>query len=270
MYIHIQSEPSGERRRHPSRLVAHVAERCPCDGGAWRLGESPVTRRPVKDKDVPIVGTTVTNAIARRVRTAIANMSRSYEAVPQNTAQRVVDGDVSIRFIDDLKPVAAPQSVLQASGMSPADIATALQTQRLVDIPGSDPVLMPIAGSMRAFEQNGVVYIPKDSSDPDLSIDLMHEVNHAMNLVTVDRSKDPKGFLWEKFKGEVRASYAADYRNEQGQSDRGNISMRLEKSIEHARQQADIRGWTSGPDWDPAFLVRIRSWVPDGNLDNRK
>ena len=242
---------------------------------AWHprpgFGDPVPPRRPLKDGDVPVASTTnATKGIARRVRDAIVKMSRSSDATLQNTAQRVVEGTVTLRFVGDLKPVANPDAVLLASGMSAADVATELQRSTLMEIPGSHPALVPKKGTVRAFERNGVVYIPTDASEPNLSTDIIHEVNHVMNPIRANAATDRAAFLWESFTAEARASYVADYRGVTGLSSKANIPLRLEKALEHARQQAVIRQWTTWPQWNAAFEARVRTWTPDGNLDNHK
>ena len=193
---------------------------------AWHprpgFGDPVPPRRPLKDSDVPVSSTTnATKGIARRVRDAIVKMSRSSDATLQNTAQRVVDGTVTLRFVGDLKPVANPDAVLLASGMSAADVATELQRNTLMEIPGSHPALVPKKGTVRAFERNGVVYIPTDSSEPNLSTDIIHEVNHVMNPIRASAATDRAAFLWESFTAEARASYVADYRGGDGPIEQG-------------------------------------------------
>ena len=228
-------------------------------------------RQRLKDDDVPVSSTTdATKGIARRVRNAIVKMSRSSDPTLQNTAQRVVDGSVTLRFVGDLKPVANPDAVLRASGMSAADIATTLQTNTLMEIPGSGPALVPKKGSVSAFERNGVIYIPTDSSEPKLSTDIIHEVNHVMNPIRASAAADRAAFLWESFAAEARASYVADFRGVTGDASNPTNSLRLQKALEHARQQAENRKWTTWPEWNAAFEARIWKWTPDGNLDNRK
>jgi hypothetical protein len=235
------------------------------------VGDPIPPRRPLKDDDVPVSSATkATKGIARRVRDAIVRMSRSSEATLQNTAQRVVDGSVTLRFVGDLKAVATPEAVLLASGMSAADVATELQRNTLVEIPGGDPALVPKKGTVRAFERKGVVYIPTDRDEPDLSTDIVHEVNHAMNPIRASAATDRAAFLWESVTAEARAAYVADFRGITALSNNAGIPLRLEKAIEHARQQAEIRQWTTWPEWKTAVEARIRTWRPDGNLDNRK
>jgi hypothetical protein len=235
------------------------------------LGGAAVERPKIKNDDVPVTSTTkATKGIVRRVREAVVKMSRSSDVTLQNTAQRIVDGDVPIRFIGDLQLVADPKAVLANARVPPAQIETLLKTNNLVEIPGSEPALVPKNGSYRAFERKGVIYIPTEIDDASLYLDIIHEVNHALNPVTIAPGTDPGAYLWEEFKAEVRASYVANFRNIRGQSNRGNVSLRFEMAIEHARQHAVTKGWTTQPGWNPAFLDRIWSWVPDGNLDNHK
>jgi hypothetical protein len=252
MYIHVSTHP-----------------RCGC--AASTLGEPTVQRKKIKNDDVPVTSTSkATKGIVRRVKEAVVKMSRSSDVTLKNTAQRIVDGDVPIRFIGDLQPVADPKAVLAKAGVPAAQIETLLHTNNLVDIPGSDPALVPKKGSYRAFERKGTIYIPTEIDDANLYLDIIHEVNHALNPVTIDPNKDPGAYLWEEFKAEVRASYVANFRDVRGQSNRGNVSLRFEMAIEHARQHAETKGWTTQPGWDAAFLERIWSWVPNGNLDNHK
>jgi hypothetical protein len=250
-------------------MYIHVGPRSSCEWARTGFGQPVPPRRPLKDSDVPVSSTTdATKGIARRVREAIVKMSRSHDATLQNTAQRVVDGTVTLRFVGDLKPVANPEAVLQASGMSPADITTALQSNTLMEIPGSDPALVPKKGTVRAFQRNPVIYIPTNSSEPNLSTDIIHEVNHAMNPIRASAATDRAAFLLESVTAEARASYVADFRGVTGVSNKANISMRLEKAIQHAREQADLRKWTTWPEWNAAFEARVWTWTPDGNLDN--
>ena len=177
----------------------------------------------------------------------------------------------TLRFVGDLKPVANPDAVLLASGMSAAEIATEVWRRTccwrfLAATRRSCRRRAPI----RAFERNGVVYIPTDSSEPNLSTDIIHEVNHVMNPIRANAATDRAAFLWESFTAEARASYVADYRGMTGQSSNATISLRLEKALEHARQQAEIRKWTTWPQWNAAFEARVRTWTPDGNLDNHR
>jgi hypothetical protein len=270
MYINVPAPTAGRRPRHPSISVSFVRP-CSCGCGASALGEPVVERRTVKDADVPVTSATkATKGVARRVRNAVVKMSWSFDPVLQNTAQRIVNGDVTIRFVGDLQPVTAPEAVMTAAGVPAAQITDLLKNNTLVDIPRSDPALVPKRGTFRAFERNGVIYIPTDADDAQLLLDIVHEVNHALNPVTIDATRDPAGYLWEKFKAEVRAAYVANFRDVKGDSDKGAFSLRFEKAIEHARQHAVNLGWTTQTGWDPAFLERIRSWTPDGNLDNRK
>ncbi len=243
--------------------------------GAWRsrsgFGDPVPARRPVKDSDVPVSSATDgTKGIARRVRTAVAAMSRSSDATLQNTAQRVIDGTVTLRFVGDLKPVANPAAVLLASGMSAADVAAALQTNTLTEIPGSGPALVPKKGTVRAFERNGVIYLPSNSGEPNLSTDIIHEVNHVMNPIRANAATDRAAFLWETFTAEARAAYVADFRGVTGDASNPTNSLRLQKALEHARQQADLRTWTTWPEWNAAFEKRVWTWTPAGNLDNHK
>ncbi len=251
MYIHVH--PTGAR---------------PARSG---VGDPAPPRRPLKDSDVPVSSATDgTKGIARRVRNAVATMSRRSDATLQNTAQRIVDGTVTLRFVGDLKPVANPDAVLRASGMSAADVTTALQTNTLLEIPGSDPALVPKTGTIRAFERKGVVYIPTSSNEPNLSTDIIHEVNHVMNPIRASAVTDRAAFLWESFAAEARASYVADFREVKGDASNPTNSLRLQKALEHARQQAEVRKWTTWPEWNAAFEKRVWTWTPDGNLDNRK
>ena len=252
-------------------MYIHVPVHPQCGCPASTLGEPTVQRRKIKNDDVPVSSTTPsTKAIVRRVKEAVVKMSRSSDVTLKNTALRIVDGDVLIRFIGDLLPVADPKAVLANAGVPAAEVETLLQTNNLVDIPGGDPALVPKKGSYRAFERKGTIYIPTEIDDANLYLDIIHEVNHALNPVTINPKNDPGAYLWEEFKAEVRASYVANFRDVRGVSDKGNFTLRHEKAMEHARQHAETQGWTTRPGWDPAFLVRIRSWVPDGNLDNRK
>jgi hypothetical protein len=269
MYIHDRLRTASDHGQE--RVILHMPRRRACGCARPGLGDPVPPRRPLKDDDVPVSSTTAaTTGIARRVRDAIVKMSRTSDATLQNTAQRVVDGDVTLRFVGDLKPVAHPEAVLQASGVSAGAIVTALQTNTLMEIPGSDPALVPKTGTVRAFQRNGVIYIPTTSSEPNLSTDIIHEVNHWMNPIRANAATDRAGFLWESFTAEARASYVADYRAETGISSTANISLRLEKSLQHAREQAEKRMWTSWPEWNAAFEARVRSWTPNGNLDNHK
>ena len=269
MYIHDrQRTPWGHRQR---RVILHMPPRCSCECAPPGFGDPAPPRRPLKDNEIPVSpATDATKAIARRVRGAVVTMSRSSDATLQNTAQRVVDGTVTLRFVGDLKAVANPDAVLLASGVLAAEIATVLQSNTLMEIPGSDPALVPKTGTVRAFQRNGVVYIPTDSSEPNLSTDIIHEVNHAVNPIRANAATDRAAFLWESFTAEARASYVADYRGQKGDSSRAAISLRLEMAIEHARQQAEIRKWTTWPEWNAAFETRLWTWRPDGNLDNHK
>jgi hypothetical protein len=186
MYIDDRPLTPWHPRRRQSRLILHMPPRCSCAGRAWGFGEPPIPRRPIKEDDVPVASTTAaTKGIARRVRNAVAKMSRSYDATLQNTAQRVVDGDVRLRFVGDLKRVAKPEDVLASWGMSPGAIASQLHTHDVIDIPGSAPALVPKEGSIRAFQRNGVVYIPTDSSEPKLSTDIIH----ASSGISVGRDR---------------------------------------------------------------------------------
>jgi hypothetical protein len=265
MYI---DQRSTLTRRQPAPSPAGLgALHCPCCG-LHGLGED--TRLKVKEKDVPVeAATNATKGISRRVRAAVSRLSYSSVPILQNTARRIVDGDVKLRFIGDLQPVANPTAVLQAMGIANARIPSTLQIYNVLDIPGSDPVLIPKQGNPRAFERNRVVYIPSHSVEPKLSIDIVHETNHAMNPILADPTRDPDGFLFESFIGEVRAALVADYREVAGQSNKGNYSLALEMAIEDARQQAVIVGWTTSPDWEKVYKAAF-TWVPDGNLDNRK
>jgi hypothetical protein len=228
-------------------------------------------RQKIKSDDVKITSaSTATRGILRRVKEAVVKMSRSLDATLKNTAQRIVDGDVPVRFVGDLPLVANAKKVLTDAGVPAAQADTLLMTNNLVEIPGSDPALVPKKGSYRAFERKGTIYIPTETDDASLYLDIVHEVNHALNPVAIDARADAKGHLWELFKAEVRASYVANFRDVRGQSNRANVSLRLEKAIEHARQHAEIQGWTTQPGWDAAFLTEIWKWEPDGNLDNHK
>ena len=205
-------------------MYIHVGPRSSGACARSGLGDPAPPRRPLKDADVPVSSTSAaTTGIARRVRDAIVRMSRTSDPTLQNTAQRVVDGDVTLRFVGDLKPVANPEAVLLASGVPAAEIATVLQNNALVEIPGSDPALVPKKGTVRAFQRNGVIYIPTGSSEPNLSTDIIHETNHAMNPIRANAAVDRGGFLWESFAAEARASYVADYRGETGVSSTADI-----------------------------------------------
>jgi len=232
------------------------------------LEEPAPQRGKIKAADVPVqAASPATERIAKTVRTAVAKMSRSYDATEQNTAQRIIDGDVAIRFVTSVEN---PDSILKAQGMSEADIMSKLKTNVLWNMPGRGLVLVPKSSIPRASEDNGVVYIPTGSSEPNLTIDLIHEINHAMNPIFIKEQDNPRAYLWEKFNGEARAKYVADCRNVKGLSNKSNISLREERSIELAREQATIRGWTSRPEWDAAFESRVSTWRPNGNLDNHK
>jgi hypothetical protein len=252
MYIYVSNQP-----------------RCGCAPST--LGEPTVVLEKIKNDDVKITSSSAaTRGILRRVKEAVVKMSRSSDATLKNTAQRIVDRDVPVRFIGDLQLVANAKKVLTDAGVPAGQADTLLMSNNLVDIPGSDPALVPKKGSYRAFERKGTIYIPSEIDDASLYLDIIHEVNHALNPVTIDARTNPRGYLWEVFKAEVRASYVANFRDVRGQSNRANVSLRFEKAIEHARQHAETQGWTTQPGWDSAFLQQIWSWMPDGNLDNHK
>ena len=259
MYIHVRPT---SRDRALTRTVHHL-RRCPCDGGSWQLGQPPAGRQPLKEKDVPITGTGSTAAIAKRARIAVMNLSRSYEPILYNTARRLANGDVPLRFLEEVRPKDA-RDLLLKEGKSDAEIKALLKTHRLVKADGFGT--QPIPKGARAFEQNGAIYVPADADVADLELDLPHEVNHAMNPIAVDRLVDPGRWVWEKFKGEVRAAYAVNYRAVEGLSNKGAMSYRLEQAIQHALQPG--YGFTTMKGWDPGFATRIQSWTPDGNLDN--
>lgn len=266
MYIDERSTQTRQRSAAPPAGLG--ALHCACCGRLHGLGED--LRLKVKEKDVPIEPeTNATKGISRRVRAAVSRLSYSSVPILQNTARRIVGGDVRIRFIGDLRPVADPAAALKAMGIPDANAASTLATFNVMAIPGSYPALIPKAARPRAFQRNGIVYIPTDSVEPKLSIDIVHETNHALNPIRADPNRDPDGYLFESFIGEVRASLVADYREVSGRSNKGNYSLALEMAIEDARQQAVIVGWARDPNW-PRVYAAAFTWIPDGNLDNRK
>ena len=268
MYIYDRQLPVLGSPRNEQPVILRPSQCSYYPNHVQGLEGSTPPRRIVKADDVPVKEASPTSKrIAKAIRTAVANMSRSYDVTEQNTAQRIIDSDVTIRFVTR---EANPETLLKAQGMSEAAIKSTLKISVLWNMPGRGLQLTPKRNIPRASEDNGIIYVPIDSSEPNLTTDIIHEVNHAMNPILVKEQDDPAKYLWEKFDQEARAKYVADCRNVKGLSDKSNISLREEQAIELARQQAMIRGWTSKPEWDAAFEARVSSWRPNGNLDNLK
>jgi hypothetical protein len=270
MYIYDRQLPVLGSPRNEQAVILRPSQRYYYPNHMQGLEGSSPQRRIVKADDVPVKEASPTSKrIAKAIRTAVANMSRSHDVTEQNTAQRIFDSDVTIRFVTR---EANPETLLKAQGMSEADIKSKLKTSVLWNMPGHGLELIPKRNIPRASEDNGIIYVPTDSSEPYLTTDLIHEVNHAMNPGLIKERDNPREYLWEKFNQEARAKYIADLRTVKLSlvSDKQNIPLRVEQAIELARQQAKIRGWTSKPEWDAAFEARVSSWRPNGNLDNHK
>lgn len=133
------------------------------------------------------------------IQDAIAELALSSELVDRNTTLRIVNGDVTAGYIDDLQQPPLVELLVLAYGNDPRDYT-------LYYLPGTDKVMMAQKDftGFQAFDLPYIFGLENQSIDVWKKL-LVHETNHARNPA----SSTP----FEYYRSEFAAFWVADYRN---------------------------------------------------------
>jgi len=195
---------------------------------------------------------------ARRIRSAIVSMAMSSSVIGRNTAHRVLDGDITVRLIEDLVPHPDQAAVLTTGGMSPDDVKNMLRNGVVYDVPGGNaPKYIPhTAHNFYAQEITNTVFIRSASNQVDIQTGLEHETSHALN---------PDWSTPEQlFDTEARAYYVAEM-SRRGGSDVRELITFAKKTVLERFPDLNRR---YNDETDPAFKAYVDNWEPTGNLVN--
>jgi hypothetical protein len=187
-------------------------------------------------------------APAGKIRDATGLLLLSSRIVDRNTAQRILDGDVEIHYLEDLTQPPNVENLVRGYGRDPADFTLYYQ-------PGSTTQTVWVQTNAQGFRIVGTNIIVGQRA---LMLDrwvtlLVHETNHA-------RNPDPTTPL-ENYQGEFRAYWVAEFRTV------ANLDERARQIKAHVlRDYPEIR---AAYDADARVRRAIDAHTrPDGNILN--
>lgn len=256
--------------REASQLATMVARgekvrvREPATAATHRLpedlapGQEP-RRSDITQSVVPVTPIAPANEKhAKRIRKAVADMANGSDVIGRNTAHRVLDGDITVKLIEDLEPHPEQARVLEEGGLSPSDAKRALRDGIVYDVPGGNaPKYIPkTANNFYAQEISNTVFIRGAAAADKIKTGLVHEASHALNP---DWSTPE-----QRFDTEARAYYVAEARATGGSNELELIKFAKLNVFLHypdLKRIYDDEGNTS-------FRAYVDTWQPEGNLVN--
>ena len=190
----------------------------------------------------------VTGLPEGRIREAAAQLSQSDHEIDRNTVQQLVQGRIHAYYFEDLTQPADINAVLTAGGYDPA-VYTVYQHPTS----HANMIVQKNAQGFRPYAYPTDIFGFRSLSVDRWKELLVHETSHAVNPV-------PSTAL-EKFKGEFRAYWVAEYRNVEDLDERARLIR------EHILRDYPVI--KSAYDSDPAVKTAIDAYNrPEGDLTN--
>jgi len=138
-----------------------------------------------------------------KIQDAVAELAGSELEIDRNTANQIIEGNVTAYYIEDLLQPPDVNAVITAAGLDPAAFTVYLEppinTERLF--------VQQNANGFTNMDSTKIFSLRSDSI-ASWKATLAHETNHAVN-----RDAEHPGASFERYKGEFRAYWVANYRN---------------------------------------------------------
>jgi hypothetical protein len=188
---------------------------------------------------------------AGKIQDAVAQLAGSELEIDRNTANHILEGDVTAYYTEDLQQPANVNAEVTAAGLNPTAFTVYLE---------------PPDNTKKLFVQlNAIAFTNMDSSKifclrsnslPTWKTLLVHETNHALNADAAH-----PGASFERYKGEFRAYWVAEYRNV------ADLNVRSQQIKAHILGGYPLLN--NRYNADAAFKVQVDGHTsPDGNVTN--